>query len=298
MIDVIKDCPLLLMYWDFKLNHLDIETTKINRRACAHWICPDCSYSWEAKVYDVYRSSLNSKAFCPCCQLGKLLVKEKNSISAVFPDFENYINFHYENKDTILEELWNEKFNSKRVFHLKCPTCQVSWRDTVMNLRLFQSEDKELFHLDCNEWGYHYYYHEVYPNLAKIYSDDSNQISFAQLQLHHNVTIPVQWKCDHCNSQFELSIDQLFNRIKRNGYYCTNCQASFDTPLDGDVDYEPLSFLTPSYLDEWSTNNNIAVEQVDNLSNIEVLWTWLSMSWRVCVFSSRKESGKLPILFK
>ena len=78
------------------------------------------------------------------------------------------------------EELWNEKFNSKRVFHLKCPTCQVSWRDTVMNLRLFQSEDKELFHLDCNEWGYHYYYHEVYPNLAKIYSDDSNQISFAQ----------------------------------------------------------------------------------------------------------------------
>ena len=51
MIDVIKNCPLLLMYWDFKLNHLDIETTKINRRACAHWICPDCSYSWEAKVY-------------------------------------------------------------------------------------------------------------------------------------------------------------------------------------------------------------------------------------------------------
>lgn len=273
MIDVIKDCPLLLMYWDFKLNHLDIETTKINRRACAHWICPDCSYSWEAKVYDVYRSSLNSKAFCPCCQLGKLLVKEKNSIPAVFPDFKNYINFHHENKDTILEELWNEKFNSKRVFHLKCPTCQVSWRDTVMNLRLFQSEDKELFHLDCNEWGYHYYYHEAYPNLAKIYSDDSNQISFAQLQLHHNVTLPVQWKCDHCNSQFELSIDQLFNRIKRNGYYCTNCQASFDTPLDGDVDYEPLSFLTPSYLDEWSANNNIAVEQVDNLSNIEVLWT-------------------------
>ena len=102
MIDVIKDCPLLLMYWDFKLNHLDIETTKINRRACAHWICPDCSYSWEAKVYDVYRSSLNSKAFCPCCQLGKLLVKEKNSIPAVFPDFENYINFHYENKDVLL----------------------------------------------------------------------------------------------------------------------------------------------------------------------------------------------------
>ena len=44
-------------------------------------------------------------------------------------------------------------------------------------------------------------------------------------------------------------------------------------PLDDNVDYEPLSFLTPSYLDEWSTNNNIAVEQVDNLSNIEALWT-------------------------
>ena len=77
MIDVIKDCPLLLMYWDFKLNHLDIETTKINRRACAHWICPDCSYSWEAKVYDVYRSSLNSKAFLPLLSAREIVGQRK-----------------------------------------------------------------------------------------------------------------------------------------------------------------------------------------------------------------------------
>lgn len=272
MEEFIKDVPSLLVYWDFKLNHLDIATTRVKRRVYANWLCPDCSYSWEATIYDIYRRSQHKHAFCPCCQLGTYLVKEKNSIPAIFPDFKQYINFHREDENTILEELWNEKFNSKRVFHLKCPTCQVSWRDAAINLRLFQSEDKELFHLDCNEWGYHYYYHEVYPNIGKIYDNDKNEVSFNELQLHHNVTLPICWECDRCHCQFELAIDQLFNRIKRNGYYCTNCQASFDELLDGKVALEPLSFLTPSYLDEWSTNNTISVKQVDNLSNIEVLW--------------------------
>lgn len=275
MIKTIKEVPELLLYWDLNLNIHDIESTKINSQHYASWICPKCSYKWEAKINELYEVCQRKANFCPCCSIGKVFVREKNSIIAMFPDFGNYINYHYEDEEVVNQLLHNQKFNSKHIFQLKCPTCHISWRDTVINARLFQSEGKELFHIDCNEFSYHYYYYEVFPNLYKLYDNELNNLNFNELKLSTNVTKPHHWKCDKCHHKFSLAIDKLFARIKRKGSYCTECNASFDSSLDNLTSNIPLDFLTPSYIDEWSKENDIFPNQVDALSDINVKWDCL-----------------------
>ncbi|HFI0149058.1 TPA: zinc-ribbon domain-containing protein [Streptococcus suis] len=273
MIKTIKEVPGLLLYWDLNLNILDLEITNIHSRHYANWICPNCSYQWEAKINEIYRASLKNPNFCPCCNLGKILVSEINSIKAMFPDFENYINYHREDRETISHLLQNQKFNSRHIFQLKCPTCHSSWRDAAINLRLFQSEEKEIFHIGCNELSYQNYYTEVYPNLGQIYNDELNDVHFNELKLNTNVTKPMHWKCDKCLCNFTMPIDSLFARIRRNGSYCTECNASFNTLLQNPSTNAPLDFLTPEYIDEWSEENIISPNQVDALSNIPVIWS-------------------------
>lgn len=272
MVQSIKEVPELLMYWDFERNKLDIELTKATSVQYAHWLCSHCSYSWEARINDVFKTCRRRKQFCPCCKMGKVFKKDKNSILAMFPDLIRYLDFHHEDIDTIKEKLSKEKFNSKRVFQFKCPTCQVIWRGAAMNPKLLHSEEGELFHIDCNEWSYHYFYHEVYPNLTKIYHDELNQKEFKDLKLNENVTLHHHWKCDTCQHEFELSIDRLFARIRRTGYYCTECHASFNKPITEQMMNPPLSFLHSQHLNEWSAENEIAESQVDTLSNIDVRW--------------------------
>lgn len=273
MIQVVKEIPKLLKCWDFEYNnYLDIETTKVNSKISAHWRCPHCFYSWEDTIFKIYTRSTKHDNFCPCCSLGEVLIKEKNSILAVYPCITQYLNFHYENKKGIIRKLNSEKFNSKQIFYLKCPTCHIGWRDRVTNQRLFQSENKEIFHIDCNEWSSQFYYHEVYPNLNSIYHQERNEVDFNDLMLNHNVTIPHHWKCHKCHYEFEAAIDTLFSRIKNKGIYCTDCQASFDKPLEVKSTEDPLSFINSTVLAEWSEDNLISPSQVDSLSNIEVYW--------------------------
>ncbi|MEW4353823.1 zinc-ribbon domain-containing protein [Streptococcus pneumoniae] len=273
MIYVVQEIPKLLKYWDFEYNdYLNIETAKVNSRIQAHWRCPSCLYGWEDSIVKTYNRSAKNDNFCPCCSLGELLVKEKNSIFAVYPSIIQYLNFHYENQETIDELLKSEKFNSKRVFHFKCPTCHIGWRGTAINYRLFQSENQELFHINCNEWASRFYYYEVYPNLKKIYKQESNKIDFNGLKLSDNVTIPYYWECDNCHYEFKISIDTLFSRIKNKGSYCTECKNSFDKLLDINLMEAPLSFLNPKDLIEWADNNIFSTNQVDSLSNIAVNW--------------------------
>ncbi len=109
----------------------------------------------------------------------------------------------------------------KEKFNFKCPTCQLSWKDSATNKRLFQLTSGDLFHFGCNETTYHCDYKSVYPNLAKIYSDHLNKFKFNELKLSYNITVPIHWECDKCHCKFELSIDRLLNRIKRSGHYCS-----------------------------------------------------------------------------
>lgn len=268
----VKDNPAIYMYWDQKRNVLDPKKLSSNSLKYAYWSCPYCQHHWEAKIIDVQLDSYEYLRCCPHCGLGERSIDENESVLQVYPDFRNYINYSIEQDEELDEKLLTLPFNSKRKFNFKCPTCQLSWKDSATNKRLFQLTSGDLFHFGCNETSYHCDYKSIYPNLAKIYSEHLNKFKFNELKLSYNITVPIHWECDKCHCKFELSIDRLLNRIKRSGHYCLECHSSFEELLDKDFDVSPLSFLNSSMLKEWSKRNNITPNQVDVLSNVHVLW--------------------------
>lgn len=256
MSDFITDFPALLKYWNFDSNiKLEIEKLPITSKKHVSWKCPNCSYEWKASVSKSYKQVLNHTKICPVCDLGEVLVKGENSISDRFPNFLEYINFHYENIETIQNEVENLTFTSKRFFYFKCPTCHVGWKDVANTSRLLTKKlNKKVVHVGCNEYKYCVPFYKAYPNLGKIYlSGDYNELEFEKLTLSDNVTIPRKWKCDKCKHFFDLSIDKLISRIKRNGFYCTKCEATFDSAIKMNV--KPLSYTDKHLLDQLVKNH-------------------------------------------
>ena len=292
MSDFITDFPALLKYWNFDSNiKLEIEKLAITSKKHVSWKCPNCSYEWKASVAKSYKQVLNHTKICPVCDLGEVLVKGENAISDRFPNFLEYINFHYENIESIQNEIENLTFTSKRLFHFKCPTCHVGWKDVANTSRLLTKKlNKKVVHAGCNEYKHCVPFYKAYPNLGKIYlSGGYNELEFEKLTLSDNVTIPRKWKCDKCKYFFDLSIDKLISRIKRNGFYCTKCEATFDTAIK--VNVKPLSYTDKHLLDQL-VKNHIKKNMIDCLSNIVATWKCMKCNGEYeCSVVKRHQEG-------
>ena len=292
MLDFITDFPALLKYWNFDSNiKLEIEKLPITSKKHVSWKCPNCSYEWKASVAKSYKQVLNHTKICPVCDLGEVLVKGENAISDRFPNFLEYINFHYENIESIQNEIENLTFTSKRLFHFKCPTCHVGWKDVANTPRLLTKKlNKKVVHAGCNEYKHCVPFYKAYPNLGKIYlSGGYNELEFEKLTLSDNVTIPRKWKCDKCKHFFDLSIDKLISRIKRNGFYCTKCEATFDTAIK--VNVKPLSY-TDKHLIDQLVKNHIKKNMIDCLSNIVATWKCMKCNGEYeCSVVKRHQEG-------
>lgn len=292
MSDFITDFPALLKYWNFDSNiKLEIEKLAITSKKHVSWKCPNCSYEWKASVAKSYKQVLNHTKICPVCDLGEVLVKGENAISDRFPNFLEYINFHYENIESIQNEIENLTFTSKRLFHFKCPTCHVGWKDVANTSRLLTKKlNKNVVHAGCNEYKHCVPFYKAYPNLGKIYlSGGYNELEFEKLTLSDNVTIPRKWKCDKCKHFFDLSIDKLISRIKRNGFYCTKCEATFDTAIK--VNVKPLSYTDKHLLDQL-VKNHIKKNMIDCLSNIVATWKCMKCNGEYeCSVVKRHQEG-------
>lgn len=292
MSDFITDFPALLKYWNFDSNiKLEIEKLPITSKKHVSWKCPNCSYEWKASVAKSYKQVLNHTKICPVCDLGEVLIKGENAISDRFPNFLEYINFHYENIESIQNEIENLTFTSKRLFHFKCPTCHVGWKDVANTSRLLTKKlNKKVVHAGCNEYKHCVPFYKAYPNLGKIYlSGGYNELEFEKLTLSDNVTIPRKWKCDKCKHFFDLSIDKLISRIKRNGFYCTKCEATFDTAIK--VNVKPLSYTDKHLLDQL-VKNHIKKNMIDCLSNIVATWKCMKCNGEYeCSVVKRHQEG-------
>ena len=292
MSDLITEFPALLNYWNFDSNiKLEIEKLAITSKKHVSWKCPNCSYEWKASVAKSYKQVLNHTKICPVCDLGEVLVKGENAISDRFPNFLEYINFHYENIESIQNEIENLTFTSKRLFHFKCPTCHVGWKDVANTSRLLTKKlNKKVVHAGCNEYKHCVPFYKAYPNLGKIYlSGGYNELEFEKLTLSDNVTIPRKWKCDKCKHFFDLSIDKLISRIKRNGFYCTKCEATFDTAIK--VNVKPLSYTDKHLLDQL-VKNHIKKNMIDCLSNIVATWKCMKCNGEYeCSVVKRHQEG-------
>ena len=114
-------------------------------------------------------------------------------------------------------------------------------------------------------------------------------MEFEKLTLSDNVTIPRKWKCDKCKHFFDLSIDKLISRIKRNGFYCTKCEATFDTAIK--VNVKPLSYTDKHLLDQL-VKNHIKKNMIDCLSNIVATWKCMKCNGEYeCSVVKRHQEG-------
>ena len=291
MTKLITELPDLINYWDYNKNSkLNIETLTVTSKNIINWKCPSCSYEWRASVSKAYKQFKNMSRICPVCDLGDVLVREGNSIYKRFPNFIKYINFHHENIETIQEEILNLSFSSKRLFHFKCPTCFTSWVDVADSSRLMKNSNNTIIHTGCNKYTHFVPYTKAYPNLGKIYlAGGENKVGFEKLRLDENVTLPKKWKCDKCGHSFKMSIDRLISRIKRDGYYCTECKATFDTPIQ--AKNSPLVY-TDSYLADELVSKHIKKNMIDSLSNIVATWKCSKCSGKYdCSVVKRHQEG-------
>ena len=261
---LLKDFPEVLKCWDYEKNNqkgMTPETYSSCSNKKFFWKCLTCNFEWMGTIKKTVKHYKKHNSPCMEC------IKTEQSIYTKFPQIVNYLNFNYEDIETIIETLQNTSVISKNIFLFKCPTCRKNWRDYADNLRLVQLEDGTLCHKNCNETTHNYNYSDIYPNLEAIYVGD-----FSKLNLTTNISTVQKWCCNKCGVNFKLTIDKLLNRISRTGAYCSNCHASFDTPLPISSKACPLTFLTNEYFLEWSPLNTIQSNQVDVLSNIELLW--------------------------
>ena len=291
MTELITELPDLINYWDYNKNSkLNIETLTVTSKNIINWKCPSCSYEWRASVSKAYKQFKNMSRICPVCDLGDVLVKERNSIYKRFPNFINYINFHHENFETIREEILNLSFSSKRLFHFKCPTCFTSWIDVADSSRLMKKSKNTIVHTDCNKYNHFVPYTKAYPNLGRIYlAGGENKVEFEKLRLDENVTLPKKWRCDKCGHSFKMSLDRLISRIKRDGYYCTECKATFDTPIQ--AKNSPLGYTDSNLVDEL-VSKHIKKNMIDSLSNIVATWKCSKCSGKYdCSVVKRHQEG-------
>ena len=291
MTELITELPDLINYWDYNKNSkLNIETLTVTSKNIINWKCPSCSYEWRASVSKAYKQFKNMSRICPVCDLGDVLVKERNSIYKRFPNFIKYINFHHENFETIREEILNLSFSSKRLFHFKCPTCFTSWIDVADSSRLMKKSKNTIVHTDCNKYNHFVPYTKAYPNLGRIYlAGGENKVEFEKLRLDENVTLPKKWRCDKCGHSFKMSLDRLISRIKRDGYYCTECKATFDTPIQ--AKNSPLVYTDSNLADEL-VSKHIKKNMIDSLSNIVATWKCSKCSGKYdCSVVKRHQEG-------
>lgn len=291
MTELITELPDLINYWDYNKNSkLNIETLTVTSKNIINWKCPSCSYEWRASVSKAYKQFKNMSRICPVCDLGDVLVRERNSIYKRFPNFIKYINFHHENIETIQEEILNLSFSSKRLFHFKCPTCFTSWVDVADSSRLMKKSKNTIIHTGCNKYTHFVPYTKAYPNLGKIYlAGGENKVGFEKLRLDENVTLPKKWRCDKCGHSFKMSLDRLISRIKRDGYYCTECKATFDTPIQ--AKNSPLGYTDSNLVDEL-VSKHIKKNMIDSLSNIVATWKCSKCSGKYdCSVVKRHQEG-------
>ncbi|HFI0166432.1 TPA: zinc-ribbon domain-containing protein [Streptococcus suis] len=266
--EVVKDIPELLKYWNFEKNlqfEIDPKNLLTSNRRKYYWACPTCKLEWHGTVKIATERFKEYDTACKNC------IRDNNSVLSILPEILNYIDFNAEDINTIETLLRETLMNAKRVFQYKCPTCRLCWKDYVNSLKLEVKEDGTLCHIDCNENLQKLRYRDVYPSLESIYHVDNN-INFDDLTLLENITIHRKWQCNKCEVKFSLSIDKLLNRISRTGSYCIQCNATFDSLLPKTKDNSPLTFLQKEHLDEWSKSNIIQSNQVDALTNVGVIW--------------------------
>lgn len=175
-------------------NIIDPYNTFPNCKDSAKWICRDCGYHWNASFH--LRHEGQGK--CPICNR-TLLIPDKNSFAAVYPDYSKYWADSNKRK---ADEVF---YNSSEWFRFICPVCNLEHGAYISDFITGNS---------CPFCKEHFVSPEktslkaLYPDLVKRWSSNN---SFGPETVFPTSWVWVKWICDICSGEYNARIKDKVN---------------------------------------------------------------------------------------
>lgn len=175
-------------------NIIDPYNTFPNCKDSSKWICRDCGYHWNASFH--LRHEGQGK--CPICNR-TLLIPDKNSFAAVYPDYSKYWADSNKRK---ADEVF---YNSSEWFRFICPVCNLEHGAYISDFITGNS---------CPFCKEHFVSPEktslkaLYPDLVKRWSSNN---SFGPETVFPTSWVWVKWICDICSGEYNARIKDKVN---------------------------------------------------------------------------------------
>lgn len=166
------------------------------------WICRDCAYHWDATF--ALRHAGGGK--CPLCNR-TILIPEKNSFAAVYPDYVKYWADSNERKA-------DEIFSDSAEYHFwHCFVCDMDYRALITNI---VSSDNSCPYCDGRRAvPGKTSLKALCPNIAALLSPNDGHDPDLIVP---TACTPYIWKCPECNYDYNAPVYDMIN-----GYTCPYC---------------------------------------------------------------------------
>ena len=278
--DLLSQNPTLALEWNYNKNALltpDKVAYQSNKKVW--WICPKCSYEWDATV-----NNRNRGNGCPCCS-NQVVVYGKNDLFTCNKSLADEWNF--EKNDSLTPDKIVYK-SGKKVWW-RCKKCNHEWKTTVASRangagcpKCGKKKQLESFHKNViSKRGS---LSERYPKLLNewLYIKN-NRISPEEVMPGSNEK--VWWKCSKCGHEWEATIHSR----ACSGVGCPVCANKL--LVSGINDLETKH---PELLEEWDYNkNSILPSEVVAGSDKKVWWVCkkCSFNWKASICSRISGTG-------
>lgn len=227
-------------------NTIDPYTVFPNNKEPVEWICSDCGYKWETSFMLRHRGTGN----CPVCNR-TVLIPDKNSFAAVYPDHVKYWADSNEQKP---DEVF---YNSSLWLRFICPTCKEEHgayiEDFISGNSCSVCKGIKLSP-KINSLN------ALYPDIARRWSPSN---SFDPDTVFPTSWVWAKWICDTCSCEYNARIKDVVNG-KDECPYCKGTRLSPET--------NSLKALYSDVARRWSQNNSFGPEMVLPTSWARVKW--------------------------
>jgi len=237
--------PELMDEYD-SVNIIDPYKVFANCKDSVEWICKDCGHHWNATF--ALRHAGGGK--CPVCNRS-VLIPDKNSFAAVYPEFVKYWADSNERK---ADEVF---YNSSEWFRVICPVCgneHGAYLDDFVNGDSCPYCKSIRLSPETNSLRV------LYPDIAKRWSPNN---SFGPEMVLPTSCERVKWICDTCNGEYGALIKDIIEGIDE----CPYCKGTRVLP-----GFNSVKALYPNIAKRWSPNNDYDSDMMLPTSCERVKW--------------------------
>lgn len=250
---MLKDVPLINLYWDKKRNELNnINLNEISRGSSrkVFFKCPDCGKKSSPKGESPKNKLSNAQGALSCsCQKGKRIVTDKNRLSSLYPDLVK----DWSSKNSFIPD--TVTFGSNKIAIWECHVCHHEW-ETKINRRTGSrgrgckpcSDKKRVISLvnDANRLSLN-----ASNELLKQWNNEKNEeIGLLIDQVSVNSSRKAYWNCDKCS---QTTLARIANRARQ----LSKCSICYGIGKNYQVtNLNSLRAMRPDVAEEWNHELN------------------------------------------